>query len=106
MVLECTVIRTRKAVPNVFKKINNKYPNAKSNIFSRCKFCGDGLKVLGVCQKCGMFEICSVCKKIIQPDKTGRRMGFDKKTELRTDGFCKECFAEEKKKVLNGEYED
>lgn len=61
---------------------------SRSNVFSRCPHCG-GLSIRGVCQKCGYYCRCCVCKRIKQPDGTWRKMTAA--STYVSDGICKEC---------------
>lgn len=72
----------------------------KSDIFSRCKYC-NGLKIRGICQKCGAIERCCVCKGVIQPDRTARKMSIDPHSII-TDTYCKDCLKVAMDELING----
>ncbi len=63
---------------------------SQNNTFSRCG-CG-GLKIYGICQKCGIVVVCSWCNRLVLADK--------KPGELRpvtgrvSHGICKKCYDE------------
>lgn len=70
---------------------------AKSDIFSRCKFC-NGLKIRGVCQLCGGLDPCSWCGGVIQPNGKSRKMGYEKVKNM-SHGICNSCCAIEMQKL-------
>lgn len=64
---------------------------SKSNVFERCKWHGcNGLKVNGVCQKCGHRHVCAWCGKVKQSDGS-YKVVVALKSHLDSHGICNEC---------------
>jgi hypothetical protein len=79
--------------------ILHKKHDSMSNVFSRCKFCHTGLKIRGVCVKCEVAELCYVCKKIVQPDRSALSMVYNHSKA--THGLCFHCNMIEKRKLMD-----